>query len=297
MRFVTYSIFGLLAGMFFACTGNEAAATTETTSTEASLPTWQAPAPHEAVFTTSVAGVKGQERSYRTAQTQLKGYLAQPENLDSKRPGILVIHEWWGHNDYARQRADMLAALGYVALAVDMYGDGNLAEHPEDAGKFAGAIMSNMPEAEARFKAAIDQLKAHPMVDTNKIGAIGYCFGGSVALTMANAGYDLAAVAAFHAGVALPVMPSAEHKPKGKILVANGAADPFITLESAAAWSKGMEEAGTDFTYLALPDAKHAFSDPGANENGAKFSLPLEYNEAADRASWLAMQQLFAKAF
>ncbi len=285
----------LLASLLQSCGGSESAASN--TEDPAETSSWKPADPVAATFSSSPVGVKGEEVSYRTDSTLLKGYMAQPENLDSKRPGILVIHEWWGHNQYARDRADMLAALGYVVLAVDMYGEGATASHPEDAGKFAGAIMSNMPEAEARFQAALEQLKSHPQVDADRIGAVGYCFGGSVALTMANAGYELDAVAALHAGVGLPIMPSAENKPSGKILVANGAADPFIPMESAAAWSKAMETAGADYTYLALEGAKHAFSDPGATEKGIEFGLPLEYNEAADRDSWLAIQQLFASAF
>ncbi len=139
-----------------------------------------------------------QEISYSTDSTDMKGYLAYDANHDGKRPGVIVIHEWWGHNQYVRDRANKLAELGYVAFALDMYGDGKVASHPEDAGKFSGMVMSNMDEAKARFEAAVASLKANENVDVENIGAIGYCFGGSVALTMANAGYDLEAVAAFH---------------------------------------------------------------------------------------------------
>ena len=135
--------------------------------------------------------VKGEEVSYASDSTNLKGYIAYDMNAEGKRPGVLIVHEWWGHNDYVRQRADMLAELGYTAMAVDMYGDGKQAAHPDDAGKFAMSVMSNLPEAEARFHAAMDLLKSHASVDGEKIAAIGYCFGGSVALTMANTGADL----------------------------------------------------------------------------------------------------------
>ncbi len=145
--------------------------------------------------------VKGEEVTYATDSTNLKGYIAFDINAKEKRPGVLIVHEWWGHNNYVRQRADMLAELGYTAIAVDMYGDGKQADHPDDAGKFAMSVMTNLPEAIARFNAALDLLKAHASVDSVKIAAIGYCFGGSVVLTMANSGADLDAVAAFHSGV------------------------------------------------------------------------------------------------
>lgn len=177
-----------------------------------------------------LAKVKGEEVTYATDSTNLKGYIAYDENVTEKRPGVLIVHEWWGHNDYVRQRADMLAELGYTAIAVDMYGDGKLADHPDDAGKFASSVMTNLPEATARFNAALDLLKSHESVDGDKIGAIGYCFGGSVVLTMANSGADLDAVAAFHSGVQLPVMPNDQLK--AKVLVCNGADDPFISPES-----------------------------------------------------------------
>lgn len=284
-----------------ACGGetSEAAEEMEGTSEEEApmASNWSPPAVDSIAFTTETPGVMGEALTYGTDSATLEGYISVDTTLDGKRPGVLVIHEWWGHNQYARDRADMLAGLGYVALAVDMYGEGKLAEHPEDAGKFSGAVFANMDAAKARFTAAMEELKKHPNVDPEKIAAIGYCFGGSVALTMANAGYDLDAVAAFHSGVQLPVMPAADGEYGTRVLVANGTADPFISVESVAGWTKAMEAAGADFRYMALDDAKHAYSDPGATEKGKAFGLPLEYNEAADRASWSAMQELFNKVF
>ncbi|NJO86727.1 MAG: hypothetical protein HC821_01225 [Lewinella sp.] len=195
------------------------------------------------------------------------------------------------------RRAEMLAELGYVALAIDMYGEGKTASHPEDAGKFAGMVMSNLPEAKARFEQALRTLKANPLVDGAHIAAIGYCFGGSVALAMANAGYDLDAVAAFHSGLDLPVMPSSETPVQAEILVANGAADPFISTESAAKFSQAMQAAGIQLEYIAYDQAMHAFTDPGADAKGKKFNLPLAYNETADRDSWQKLQALLDRAF
>src|SRR5512139_1560963 len=147
----------------------------------------------------AMAAVRGQEIDYRAADgTMLKGYLVTDASLAGRRPGVLVVHEWWGHNPYARRRAEMLAGLGYTALAVDMYGGGQQAAHPEDAGKFAGAVRKNLPVMKERFLAALALLRAQPEIDPARIAAIGYCFGGSVVLEMARAGVDLKGVASFH---------------------------------------------------------------------------------------------------
>lgn len=239
--------------------------------------------------------IKGEEVTYATDSTNLKGYIAFNENAQEKRPGVLIVHEWWGHNDYVRQRADMLAELGYTAFAVDMYGDGKLAGHPDDAGKFARSVFSNLPEATARFNAAMDLLKSHPSVDVEKIGAIGYCFGGSVVLTMANSGADLDAVAAFHSGVQLPVMPN--DKLKAKVLVCNGEDDPFINPESIITFKSAMDSIGASYDYIAYPGVKHSFTSKEADANGEKFGLPLAYDADADQKSWASLQELFAEAF
>ncbi|MEX0289937.1 MAG: dienelactone hydrolase family protein [Flavobacteriaceae bacterium] len=239
--------------------------------------------------------VKGEEVTYATDSTNLKGYIAYDSNATEKRPGVLIVHEWWGHNDYVRQRADMLAELGYTAIAVDMYGDGKQANHPDDAGKFAMSVMTNLPEATARFNAALDLLQSHASVDKEKIGAIGYCFGGSVVLTMANSGADLDAVAAFHSGVQLPVMPN--DKLKAKVLVCNGAEDPFISAESVTAFKSAMDSINADYTYVAYPGVKHSFTSKEADANGEKFELPLAYDADADQKSWASLQQLFSEVF
>lgn len=239
--------------------------------------------------------IKGEEVSYATDTTEMKGYLAYNENLETKRPGILVIHEWWGHNEYTRQRADMLAELGYTALAVDMYGNGRQAEHPEDAGKFAGMVMQNMDAAQARFDAALELLKSHSTVNPDQIAAIGYCFGGSVALTMANAGKDLDAVAAFHSGVQLPVMPN--ENLKARVLVCNGAEDPFISPESVTAFTRAMDSINADYSYIAYEGATHSFTSKAADSLGKKFDMPLAYQEKADKESWQELQDLLNETF
>jgi len=239
--------------------------------------------------------VKGEKVTYATDSTKMKGYIAYDENKKGKRPGVIVIHEWWGHNEYVRERADMLAELGYTAIAVDMYGDGKQADHPKDAGKFASSVMSNLPEAKARFNAAMEVLKQHESVDADKIAAIGYCFGGSVALTMANSGADLDAVAAFHSGVQLPVMPNDQLK--ARVLVCNGGADPFISEASVENFKSAMDSIGAKYEYNSYPDVKHGFTAKGADAKGEKFNLSLEYDAEADQKSWNSLQELLNEVF
>jgi len=249
-----------------------------------------------ASLTTAQAAVKGEEVSYKQGETIMKGYLAYDDRIKGKRPGMLVVHEWWGLNDYARKRADMLAALGYTALAVDMYGDGKTADHPDDAGKFAGEVKKNMPVARARFLAAREVLMKQASVDDTKIAAIGYCFGGGMVLEMARAGMDLDGVASFHGslGTSTPAEPG---KVKTHVLVLNGADDPFVKPESIDAFKKEMEAAGVDYQFINYPGARHAFTNPGADANGKKFNLPLAYNAEADKQSWAELQKFLEHIF
>lgn len=247
------------------------------------------------IITPLQAAVIGKEVCYQAGDTSMKGYYAYDDAITGKRPGILVVHEWWGLNDYARKRADMLAALGYAALAVDMYGDGKTASHPEDAGKFAGAVRKDLAKLQARFNAARDFLNAQPAVNPEHNAAIGYCFGGSVVLSMARAGADLDGVVSFHGSLA--GLPPIDNEITAKVLVANGADDTFVSPESIAAFRDDMDVAGADYTFINYPGAKHSFTNPGANVFGEKFNLPLEYNQAADTASWAAMQDFFNDLF
>ncbi|WP_424962597.1 dienelactone hydrolase family protein [Ekhidna sp.] len=271
-------LYGLVLGAFmFSCTSTEKESDSDT--------------PEEVPVK-----VIGKVTSYATDSTEMIGYMAMDVNDSSKRPGILVVHEWWGHNEYSRQRADMLADLGYVALAVDMYGDGKQAAHPDEAGQFAGMVMGNFDEAKARFDAALETLKNHPNVDNEKIGAIGYCFGGSVVLSMANSGYDLDAVASFHGGLGLPVMPDSGSV-KAKVLVANGADDQFVPEQQIEDFKAAMDAAGADYKFINYEGAVHSFTSKAADSIAAKFEMPLAYNAEADSASWAEMKTLFSQAF
>jgi len=239
--------------------------------------------------------VNGTEVTYATDSTSMKGYIAFDENKKGKRPGVIIIHEWWGHNDYVRMRADSLAKLGYTAIAVDMYGDGKKADHPSDAGKFAGSVFANMPEAKARFEAAVNVLKQHESVDGEKLAAIGYCFGGSVALTMANSGMDLDAVAAFHSSLRLPIMPSSDLK--ARVLVCNGEADTFVPAESISVFKSAMDSVGANYEFISYPGAIHGFTSKEADANGKKFNIALAYDAEADQKSWNELQELFKEVF
>ena len=242
------------------------------------------------------AAVKEQEVNYSADDTELKGYLAFDDSVEGKRPGILVVHEWWGLNDYARKRASMLAELGYTALAVDMYGEGKTAAHPEEAGSFAGELRKNLPLAKKRFLAALEQLKRHPSVDADKIAAIGYCFGGGVVLEMARAGIDLDGVVSFHGNLTTdnPARPGGV---EARILVLNGSEDRFITAEQIERFKEEMAIAGIDYRFINYPGARHSFTNPQADETGRKFNMPIAYDPEADGKSWKAMQEFFDSIF
>lgn len=242
------------------------------------------------------AAVVGKEVEYKAGETTLKGYLAVDDSNNDKRPAVLVVHEWWGHNDYARKRARMLAELGYVALAVDMYGDGKTVSHPDDAGKMAGEVRKNMAVGEARFRAAMDFVKQQEQTDGKKIGAIGYCFGGSVVQHMARIGEDLAAVVSFHGSLASTTK-AEPGKVKARILICNGAEDPMISAEAIKGFEDEMSAAGAKFSVINYKGAKHSFTNPDADKFGEQFKLPLAYDKDADEQSWNEMKKTFREVF
>ena len=240
--------------------------------------------------------IEGKEVQYTADGVVMKGYLAYDSNIRCKRPGVIVVHEWWGHNEYVRKRARMLAEMGYTALAVDMYGDGKQAMHPDDAGKFSSELMKNFDTAKTRFTAALEFLEKQPSVDPAKIAAIGYCFGGGIVLNMARQGVDLRGVASFHGGLAAvkPAMPGAV---KAKILVLHGNDDKFVTPRQIEAFNQEMKSSGADFRFIAYPGAVHSFTNPDADELGKKFNLPLAYNAEADKKSWEELRKFLRAIF
>ena len=233
---------------------------------------------------------------YRAGDTHLKGFLVWDDAKGAKQPGVLVVHEWWGLNDYARRRARMLAELGYTALAVDMYGDGKSTEHPQDASVFMKNVLDRAGLAKERFLAAKSLLEQQPGVDAKKIAAIGYCFGGSTVLNMARQGVELSAVASFHGNLVTetPAQPGAV---KAHVLVLNGAEDSFVTKESITAFEQEMTAAKARFSFVNYPGAKHGFTNPDADRLGKANNMPIAYQAEADQKSWEAMLVLFREVF
>ncbi len=245
---------------------------------------------------TAQAAVQGKEVNYSANGTTLKGYIAYDDAVKGKRPGILVIHEWWGNNEYSRRRARMFAEQGYTAMALDMYGDGKLAQNPDEARKYSGEIYQNPALAKARFDAAFNRLAKERSVDAKKIAAVGYCFGGGVALNMARAGEPLKAVLSFHGGLATD-HPAQAGTIKAHVASFSGDADPVIPTEQVAAFRQEMDKAGVIHKIVIYPGAKHAFSNPEADKLGQEFNMPIAYNAAADKASWSEGLAFLADAF
>jgi len=241
----------------------------------------------------SLAEVKTRVIDYKQGETDLQGLIAWNDQSTGKRPGVVIVHEWWGHNEHARNQARRLAEAGYVAFALDMYGKGKVATHPDDANRFMSEATKDPAVVKARFDAALAQLKSDPHVDPTKIAAIGYCFGGGVVLNMAAAGEDLAAVATFHGALSAlgPVAPGAI---KGRVLVMTGADDPLVPPDQVDAFRKKMAEAGVKSEVVILPGAKHSFTNPDAGKAG----MPqLAYNAEADKASWADLLAFLKSTF
>ena len=239
------------------------------------------------------AEVRTKVVDYTVGGVALQGLIAWDDASTAKRPGILVVHEWWGHNEHARESARKLAAAGYVGFALDMYGKGKIAKHPDDAMKFMTEATKDPAVLNARFDAALAELKKDPHVDAARTGAIGYCFGGSVVISQARMGKDLKAVASFHGGLAglAPVQPGAV---KALVLVYTGAADPMVPADQVEAFRKEMAAAGAKVDIVSYPGAKHGFTNPAAGSFGMD---ALAYDAAADKASWAAMLKAFKGAF
>jgi dienelactone hydrolase len=242
------------------------------------------------------AEIATQELSYEAGDTQLKGFLAFPASATDKRPGILVGHEWWGLNEHARTVARKLAELGYVALALDMYGDGKNSEHPADAKTWMMAVMADPNTAAKRFEAAKAALAADPHVDPTRLAAIGYCMGGALVLQAARRGDDLDLVASFHGNYATP-KPLEKDVFKGKIFVAHGAADSFTTPAQVQGLKQELDAAGANYEFVEYAGAKHGFTNPNATELGKKNGLDVAYDAKADAESWSKLQELLSEAF
>ena len=230
---------------------------------------------------------------YQEGSQALKGWLAYDDSSKDLRPGILVFPEWWGLTDYPKHRAEQLAKLGYVAFAADMYGKGVTTDDPNQAGQLAGKVKGDIDLLRARASAALDQLKNAPGVDAKRMAAIGYCFGGTVALELARSGADLAGVVSFHGGLDTP-RPDDAKNIKGKILICTGGDDAFIPPHQIAAFEDEMRKGNVDWQVIVYGGAHHAFTNPDVDRH----HIPnIGYNAAADHRSWAAMQEFFDEIF
>jgi len=230
---------------------------------------------------------------YRQGDTVLEGYLAYDAALKGKRPGVLIIHQWKGLTDYEKKRAEMLAGLGYVAFALDIYGKGVRPKSNQEAGAEAARYKSNRGLLRARARAGLAVLEQQELTDPKRIAAIGYCFGGTAVIELARSGADIAGVVSFHGGLDSP-HPEDGRNIKCKVLALCGADDPHVSAKDLAAFEDEMRQAKADWELVEYGGAVHSFTDWNAGNDPSRGAA---YNEKADRRSWEAMKQFFAEIF
>jgi dienelactone hydrolase len=239
--------------------------------------------------------IKTEEVDYSAGGVNMKGYVAYDSTYNKKRPVVLVVPEWWGVTEYTKRRARQLAELGYIAMVVDMYGDGKIAADPAEATHLSLPFYHDPQLAKSHFDAALAKVEEYKQADKKKIAAIGYCFGGGMVLNIARMGEPLNGVVSFHGS--LIGVPADKKLLKAKILVCHGADDKFVSPDDVGLFKKQMDSIGADYTLKIYPNATHAFTNPDATELGKKFSMPIAYNAAADAASWADMKEFFGKLF
>ena len=247
-----------------------------------------------AMITSANAAIKEEPITYTDGEATMKGFVVYDDANQAKRPGIVMVHEWWGITKHIHDEARNFAQQGYTVLISDMYGDAKTADNPKDAGALSSSVMKSPAVMEQRFKAAQAELAKQASVDPKRIGAVGYCFGGAVVINMARAGADLAAVAGFHASLGLNTPAPAPGSVKAKVLVMNGADDPFVKKEQYDTVKKDFDAAKVDYRVIEYPGAVHAFTNPEATELGKKFNLPLRYDAKADQESKAEAAKFFA---
>jgi dienelactone hydrolase len=245
----------------------------------------------------ALAAIKETPVTYKDGDTTLKGFVVVDTAKKGKRPGIVVVHEWWGITKHMHNQARRLARAGYTAFIADMYGDAKTADNPKDAGTLSGSVMKDPQAMQSRFNAARAELAKQPSVDPARIGAVGYCFGGAVVLNMARAGADLAGVAGFHASLGLNTPAPAPGSVKAKILVLNGADDPFVKKEQYATFKGDLDAAKADYRVIEYPGAVHAFTNPEATALGKKFNLPLRYDAKVNKQAEAEASKFFTNVF
>ncbi|TLM79844.1 dienelactone hydrolase family protein [Microbulbifer harenosus] len=237
-----------------------------------------------------------EEIEYTVDGESFTGYLAYDDSIEGKRPAILLVHEWWGMNDFTREETERLAAEGFTAFALDMYGTNVGADNPSDA----AALMNKTLETEGaplkRFQAALDLINAHETVEAGQVAAQGYCFGGAVALTMARLGLPLKGVVSFHGALQTDVKIK-KGDVKAQIQVYTGGDDDMIPADDVANFVVEMQNAGVRFDVISYPGAKHGFTNPAATARGEKFGVPLRYNEAAANDAYEGAVAFYDKIF
>jgi len=245
------------------------------------------------------ASIVTRDIDYSQAGTQLRGFLAYDDSrtAQGKLPGVLVVHEWWGLNDYVKGRAVQLAKLGYVAFALDMYGAGVVTTDKNKAGELAGQFYHKPIMAE-RAQAGLDQLLGTGLVDPARVAAIGYCFGGSTVQALAYSGAELAGIVSFHGGL-IPATAESAARTKAKILICHGALDPSEKPEEISAYIKSMNDSKLDYEFIEYAGALHAFTNPDADKMAALNGLQgfIGYSPSADHRSWADMKVFFAEIF
>jgi len=280
MKKIVYFFFVACSIVFISCNNNTDSKTAASDSTEKK-------------DSMNSASIKEDAVEYSADTVKMNGYVAYDANVEGKRPVVLVVPEWWGLTDYPRMRAKQLAQLGYLAMAVDMYGNGKTVDNPTDAQNMSMPFYQDPQMGYKRLMAAAAKIKTDPHADTSKMAAIGYCFGGGMVLNAARLGADFDGVVSFHGS--LVGAPAKKGLIKADILVCHGDADPFVPAKDVQAFKKSMDSVGAHYTFKAYPGALHAFTNPGATELGKKFNLPIAYNAAADSASWNDMKEFFGK--
>jgi len=243
---------------------------------------------------TKVPKLKEETVEYKIDTLTMKSYVVYDENTQGKRPAVLVVHEWWGLNDYTKRRARELAQLGYIAMAVDMYGNNRSADNQKDALKLAMPYYVDPKMAKAVFDSAVSQLKKYDQVDQSKMAGTGYCFGGGMLLNFARMGEPLNGIVSFHGS--LLGTPADKNLTKAEILVCHGEKDDFVNAE-VAPFKKQMDSIGKVITFKTYPNATHAFTNPDATATGKRLGMPIEYNAAADTASWNDMKEFLVRIF
>lgn len=240
-----------------------------------------------------VPKIKEDKVTYSVGNKVFNGIIVYDENLAGKRPAVLVVHEWWGLTDYPLMRARKLAELGYIAMAVDMYGEGKTAASPTEAQELATPFYKDPQLSKTRLEAALSKLKEYKQADVSNVFAIGYCFGGSVVLNSAKLGTDLKGVVSFHGGLA--GVPANKGLLKAKILVCHGGSDQFVSEKDVNIFRHQLDSIGAEYKFIVYPDATHAFTNPDATKVGKQYNMPIAYNQKADMDSWNDMKMFFDK--